>query len=522
MSRLLIIAAILLAGCTSGEGDTGYTVRVLTTGGGQLTSSVSGFGSRIVCGANCQAQFVAHEAVTLTATPDPDATFLGWSGACSGTGPCTFEASPDVLVWAAFGPPSTAWTAVVPNRSNGLAAASYGDDFVLAGNRGPDSGTGGQLGTIVALTQNGTEDWHIDTSELARFNDLAPDPATGTLDAVGVFAGQLVVSGHRVSSEAGDAGFLLESTGSNVTALVGVGGAGPSELKYVYSTGDGVTVSGTYKGEVELGGSTQTAVGERDVVVADRAGGTWSSVSFGSIADDNVVGMAKDALDRCWLLLELGDSTMIGQDLAGPGLVLVVLDGDSVASVVTLGGEPNDSTEFLPGAILAVDADSMLVAGSYRGSVAIGTHRFSSGGSSDFFLTRLQLDSTPLWAVSHGGAESDYAQALAVVSTVVVVGGAFSGPAGFGGATPIDSNSHSLETEEADDGFLAAYSLEDGAFHWVRRIGGGSSDPGVFDLAVSGDSVLAAATVDIGPFATGADPVQSGEGSSALGILIGL
>ncbi len=40
--------------------------------------------------------------VTLTATPASGHTFSGWSGVCTGTGPCTFVVKGDVLVAATF------------------------------------------------------------------------------------------------------------------------------------------------------------------------------------------------------------------------------------------------------------------------------------------------------------------------------------------------------------------------------------------------------------------------------------
>ena len=63
------------------------TVTKQGTGQGTVTSNPSG----IDCGATCDSQFSQfndEEVVTLTASASQGSTFTGWSGACSGTGPC--------------------------------------------------------------------------------------------------------------------------------------------------------------------------------------------------------------------------------------------------------------------------------------------------------------------------------------------------------------------------------------------------------------------------------------------------
>jgi len=51
------------------------------TGTGTVTSSPAG----INCGTDCSQDYTIHTDVTLTAMPDADAVFAGWSGACTNT-----------------------------------------------------------------------------------------------------------------------------------------------------------------------------------------------------------------------------------------------------------------------------------------------------------------------------------------------------------------------------------------------------------------------------------------------------
>ena len=68
-------------------------------GGGTITSSPAG----INCPAGaCAASFANSTVVTLTATANPGSTFMGWSGACEGTGTCTVTLNSDQSVSAQF------------------------------------------------------------------------------------------------------------------------------------------------------------------------------------------------------------------------------------------------------------------------------------------------------------------------------------------------------------------------------------------------------------------------------------
>jgi hypothetical protein len=74
----------------------GLAVQTLGTGTGAV------MGSGIDCGATCDALLDAGTTVTLTATAAQDSTFLGWGGACVGTGACVVTVDADTSVTATF------------------------------------------------------------------------------------------------------------------------------------------------------------------------------------------------------------------------------------------------------------------------------------------------------------------------------------------------------------------------------------------------------------------------------------
>jgi hypothetical protein len=55
------------------------------SGSGVVTSSPAG----ISCGSDCSEVYTSGTVVTLTATPDANSSFGGWTGACTGNGTCT-------------------------------------------------------------------------------------------------------------------------------------------------------------------------------------------------------------------------------------------------------------------------------------------------------------------------------------------------------------------------------------------------------------------------------------------------
>jgi endoglucanase len=81
---------------------TTFTLSVMKAGLLAPFGTVTSSPSEINCGATCSANYASSTVVTLTATPPSFATFAGWSGACSGTGPCTLTMNAAQSVVATF------------------------------------------------------------------------------------------------------------------------------------------------------------------------------------------------------------------------------------------------------------------------------------------------------------------------------------------------------------------------------------------------------------------------------------
>ncbi len=98
------------------------TVTKPGTGSGSVTSDPAG----IDCGGTCTASVEAGTPVTLTATADPGALFLGWSGeGCSGTGTCVVTMTQARTVAAAFLAPPGAAPLTSPTGTIGTNTPPY-------------------------------------------------------------------------------------------------------------------------------------------------------------------------------------------------------------------------------------------------------------------------------------------------------------------------------------------------------------------------------------------------------------
>ena len=78
--------------------DVAETVGKAGTGSGTVTSTPAG----IACGVTCTAYFDYASVLTYTATPITGSKFIGWSGACSGTGVCVVTLTAELPVTATF------------------------------------------------------------------------------------------------------------------------------------------------------------------------------------------------------------------------------------------------------------------------------------------------------------------------------------------------------------------------------------------------------------------------------------
>jgi hypothetical protein len=132
-------------------------------GAGTVTSSPEG----IDCGGTCSAPFDAGTTVTLTAAPDGDSVFAGWSGLCSGTDPCVVTVDQAKSVTAIFLPLYTVTVAMADATPGSVTSTPAG---IACGSAGSACSARFVEGTQLQLVPQGS----LGASVFGSWSDTCP------------------------------------------------------------------------------------------------------------------------------------------------------------------------------------------------------------------------------------------------------------------------------------------------------------------------------------------------------------
>jgi hypothetical protein len=171
------------------------TVTKSGTGSGTITSSPAG----IDCGTTCTSQsasFADGTSVTLTATAGTSASFGGWSGACTGMGPCTVTMTADVSVTGTFTATGSSVLLTASKAGGGTGTVTS----IPAGiNCGSTCSASFNAGTLMTLSAN--------ASSGSSFSGWSGGTCSGTGDCVFVLtAATTVTATFDMVATSGDGG----------------------------------------------------------------------------------------------------------------------------------------------------------------------------------------------------------------------------------------------------------------------------------------------------------------------------
>jgi hypothetical protein len=263
-----------------------------------------------------------------------------------------------------------------------------------------------------------------------------------------------------------------------------------------------IALAGSFEDALDLGGGelqADTSLAKRDVFIG-RFGATgehlWSK-KLGDAADQVVYGFASD---RDGNVIVTGYSetaiTFEGATLKESFLLKLGPDGELLWSLPDTG-------------YMAVDGEgNIILAGGFEGTLNYGDKALTSNGERDVYISKFDPSGELLWAVSAGGAGSEYLHQVAVDGAGnIAVAGQYSGDADIGSG-PLEPGTNDTNQRA----FVAKFD-KDGAFQWSRGYSGDYVRIRVLSADNAGNTVFTAFL--FGPVDFGGGHVE-GEATAVL------
>jgi Ca2+-binding RTX toxin-like protein len=275
-------------------------------------------------------------------------------------------------------------------------------------------------------------------------------------------------------------------------------------------SGNGVDIN--YDGIVVLAGASFDTKSYGYLVGLESDGSTlWGPFQIGS-ANNTVVahGVAVDGGDAAVFVGDVTGSTIDFDPGAGTHDVSPS-NSDAFALSLHVATGAFEWVDLLGGdspqggfAVDATDGGTVVVGGWTTGSnqdfdPGVGTHELTAVGNSDAFIVELDGNGDFVWALSLGGTEDDYTNALAFDSTGAILATGY-----FGDVVDFDpsGSTASLTSAGGQESYVARYDGS-GAYVWAGQIGGTGHDHGNAIAVGPNDSIIAGGffngTADLDP-----------------------
>ena len=303
----------------------------------------------------------------------------------------------------------------------------------------------------------------------------------GDVYITGYFQGTAMFGTIVLTSQGSEDVFVAKLTRKGVWQWAVRGGGTSYDYGYGIGVADDLYITGTFRGSATFGNTTLVSQGSNDIFIAKLStNGTWQwAVRGGGDSYDYTDNVAVDENGSISITgffqdsATFGNTTLISQ--GGNDIFIAKLSTNGTWQWAVRGG--GISNEW--GYSTAVDENgSVYLTGIFQGTATFGTTTLLSQGSDDVLLAKLTMNGTWQWAVSAGGALSDYGYGVAVDENgSAYITGYFQGNATFG-TIP-------LTGQGGNDIFVASVNTT-GGWQWTVSAGGAYSDYGN-DLAVDGE-----------------------------------
>lgn len=254
--------------------------------------------------------------------------------------------------------------------------------------------------------------------------------------------------------------------------------AGGTDSDYGYGiatdSGDYSYATGAFRGTATFGTTTLTSSGSTDIYIAklDTDGNYLWAIKAGGTYSDIVNSIATDNNGNSYITGWFQFTAIFGSySISGGGSDIFVakIDVDGNYLWAAQAGGTNGNA----GRFVATDSSgNSYVTGNIQGTTTFGSTTLISNGSnySDIFIAKLDSSGNWLWAKKAGGSSSDQGNCITTDSSGnSYVVGYYQSTATFG--------SNTLTSSGGNDIFVAKLDT-DGNYLWALKAGGTSSDYG--------------------------------------------
>lgn len=326
-------------------------------------------------------------------------------------------------------------------------------------------------------------------------NDLKTD-AAGNIYAVGTFQNVMTVGSTTLTSNGGRDIYVVKYNPSGVVQWAKSFGSTTDDfaIGVAPDSAGHVTIDGYFLTNFTFGSIPLTTAGGTDILVAqlNQSDGSvvWAK-AFGELGGDQGMGIGADASNNLYITGYLGTNVNTGVGTVtfapcapvtnnGPGLNVFLVKFNNAGSCVW--AKAFQGTNFSRGNQIAVTGGGdVAITGWFNNTLNLGGSNLVATNLVDAFVAKYNTAGTHQWSKSFGDPTApDFGYGITMDgSGNVLVVGTVQGTVDFGGGATPPTGANS------SDGYVVQYASGTGAFNWVHRLTGTSSDEA---FAVSTDS----------------------------------
>jgi hypothetical protein len=211
------------------------------------------------------------------------------------------------------------------------------------------------------------------------------------------------------------------------------GAPGIDVARTIATGGGAIAVAGSFEGTVAMGDEELTAVGGRDAFVAlvNPEGLVLWTKGIGGPGDDEIASISVDLSGSVLVTGSFTGTIDLGSGpLTASGADDVLVARFFRTGVVQWAQQLGGENDTVHAAAVSFDvACNAYIAGSFEGTFDVGRQPLVSAGASDAFLIKLDPDGKYQWSVGLGDVGDDRAEAVSVGIVAPLIGGTWGGDA---------------------------------------------------------------------------------------------